>query len=402
MQGRSRIPRTPRFALYLVALLSLTASPVAAQQASGGSLFPAAENEFEWEEERWPVPIRPISCRVRNFPPFLGFEFRFLTGYFAEIPLREIRGPANRFLLRVAVNPLWPEAAESVYFTRRFEVNEIAEDRRGAIQFSGSFAAGEGVYEVMWHLQDGFGRFCSARWTVEARRSKRDRDVELTLAPGEVAPSLVYLFREETPVPADPAGKKLRVKLLVSMDVRGRRRVTIPMWRYAPVLSILRVMARHPALAEFSVVAFSLDDQQVLFEQDYQDVIDFPALGETIEQLTPGTVTYGQLGKKKEQEFFADLLEKEVVEDDNSDAFIFVGWDLRIGKKVKKESLDTLKQSIAPVFYLNPATRRGWRGLLANAVKILGGTRYTVRRPRDLPAAIERMVAEIPARSSGP
>ena len=169
MQGRSRIPLTPRFGFYLLAMLSLAASPVAGQETSDDSLFPTGGDEFEWEEERWPAPTRPISCRVRNFPPFLGFEFRFLTGYLAEIALREIRGPANRFLLRVAVNPVWPEAAEGVYFSRRFEVKEIAQDRRGAIQFSGSFAAGEGVYDVMWHLQDGFGRFCTARWTVEER-----------------------------------------------------------------------------------------------------------------------------------------------------------------------------------------------------------------------------------------
>ena len=402
MQGRSRILRTPRFGFVLLAILSLAASPpVAGQEVSDGSpIFPAGGDTFEWEEERWPVPTRPISCRVRGFPPFLGFEFRFLTGYFAEIPLREIRGPANRFLLRVAVNPVWPEAAEGVYFTRRFEVPEIEESRSGAIQFSVSFATGEGVYDVMWHLQDGFGRFCSDRWTVEARRSKKDRDVEITLARGEVAPSLVYLFREETPVPPDPAGKMLRVKLLVSMDVRGRRRVTLPLWRYAPVLSIMRVMARHPALAEFSVVAFSLDDQQVLFEQDYGNVIDFPALGETLEELTPGTVTFHELGKKKEQEFFADLLERELGDDDESDAFIFIGWDLRIGKKVAKEALEGLKRSPTPVFYLNPAGRRSWRGLLGNAVKTLGGTRYKVRRPRDLPAAIEQMVEEISARSS--
>ena len=401
MQSRSRIPPTSYFEFVFLTLLGLTAlSPLAAQDRTGQSaLFPADDNTFEWEQERWPLPTRPISCRVRGFPPFLGFEFRFLSGYIAEIPLREIRGPANRFLLRVAVNPVWPEAAEGVYFSRRFELEEIPQKRSGAIQFSGSFAAGEGVYDVMWRLQDGFGRFCTARWTVEARRSKRDRDVELTLAPGEVAPSLVYLFREETAIPPDPAGKMLRVKLLVSMDVRGRRRVTVPLWRYAPVLSILRVMARHPALAEFAVVAFSLDDQQVLFEQDYADVIDFPSLGEALDQLTPGTVTFQQLGKKKEQKFLAGLLEKELGEDEESDAFIFVGWDLRIGKKVEREALEGLKRGPAPVFYLNPAMRRNWRGLLGNAVKTLGGTRYKVRRPGDLPAAIERMVAEIPARS---
>ena len=401
VQQRSGMLRILGF--YLGALLLATSNPMACGQAvaqGGHPLFLTFPDSFEWEQEQWPTPSREISCRVRNFPPFLGFEFRFLTGYTAEIPLREIRGPANRFLLRVGVSPLWPEAAEEVYFSRRFEVDEISEIRRGAIQFSGSFAAGEGIYDVMWHLQDGFGRFCATRWRVDARRSKKDRGIDLTLSPGEVAPSLVYLFREESLVPPDPVGKMLRVKLLVSMDVRGSHRISVPLWRYAPVLSILRVMARHPALAEFSVVAFSLDDQQVLFEQDHTKVIDFPGLGRTLEHLTPGTVAFNELGKNREQNFFVRLLEKALLGDNDSDAFIFVGWDLGIGKKVEKGILAELRPSQTPVFYLNPATPRSWRGLLGNAVKALGGTRYKVRHPRDLTDAIVRMLSEIPSRTS--
>ena len=366
---------------------------IAGQEAN--AFPPIFSDSFEYEQRQWPTPNREIACQVRNFSPFLGFEFRFLTGYMAKVPLREIYGPANRFLLRVAVTPIWPETAEGVYFSRIFATEEISGGQRGAMQFNGSSATGEGVYDVAWHLQDEFGRFCITRWQIHAKLSKKDRTVDLTLSPGEIAPSLVYLFRKESMVPPDPIGKMLRIKFLVSMDVRGGRRVTLPLWRYAPVISILRVMTRHPELAEFSLLAFSLDDQQVLFEQDYSDVIDFEGLGKTLEQLTPGTVAVKELGRRKEQDFFSLLLERELKGDEDCDALIFVGWDLGIGKKVRNAVLEKLELNKIPLFFFNPAAPRGWKGLLGNTVKALGGTQYKIRRPRDLTNAMRHMLIAV-------
>ncbi len=352
------------------------------------------------KQEEWPAPEHPITCRVRSARPFLSFEFRFLAGFIAEIPAREIRAPVNRFFLRVSINPIRPKAAAEVHFNRSFRVTVPDQDHRGSMRFRGSFAMGEGVYDVLWHLQDDFGRFCETRWRVDTRRSGKDRSIDLTLAPGEIAPSLVYLFRKETPTPPDQTGKMLRVKLLVNMDVRSGRRVTVPLARYAPVVSVLRMMTRHSELAEFSVVAFSLDDQQVLFEQAYEGTIDFPALGKTLERLTPGTVTFKELGKKKEQIFFEHLLMETILKDETADAFVFVGWDLNFGKRIDKKALGALRQNTTPVFHLYPANRADFRGLLGNSVKALGGKRYKVRRPRDLPVAIERMIAHIATHSS--
>ena len=372
--------------------LSAGAQTDSAKKPSPDAVPPFLAGPFPGE---LPAPGE-IRCRTRAFRPFLGFQFRFLAGYFIEIPVRDLAGPPNELVISVTVRPISVEGAEPVSFDREFQSQAIP-NRRGTIEMSGSLALGEGKYDIQWQLRDRFGRFCSESWTLEAKLKKKDRGVPLVLGPGEVAPSAVFLFRKEISVRGGPADKKLRVKLLVSMDVRRRRQVTIRLWQYSRLVAILRSLSRNPSLIEFSLVAFSLEDQQILYEQDYSDSINFPALGEGLGDLTPATVTFDQLGKTKEQEFLANLLAEEVGGDKTADAYVFVGSDMRFGKKVPKETLAPLANPGAPVFYLNP-TRYPWRGMLGNAVRTLQGTEYKIRQPREVANAVEKMVASISPR----
>ena len=339
-----------------------------------------------------------IRCRARAFKPFLGFEFRFLSGYLIAIPQRDLAGPANELLISVTVRPVSVEGREPVSLNREFQTRALP-DRRGVFELSGSLALGEGKYDIQWQLRDRFGRFCSQSWTVEAKLSRKDRGVPLILGPGAVAPSVVFLFREELSVRGGPADKKLRIKLLVSMDLRRRRQVTIRLWQYSRLVAILRSLSRNPSLVEFSLVAFSLEEQQILYQQDYSDSINFPALGTGLRALTPVTVAFEQLGKTKEQEFLAKLLAEEVGGDKEADAYVFVGSDIRLGKKIPKETLAPLTNPGAPVFYLN-STRYPWRGMLGNAVKTLKGTEYKILQPRQVSNAVEKMVGSIQPRRS--
>ncbi len=339
-----------------------------------------------------------IRCRARAFKPFLGFEFRFLSGYLIAIPIRDLAGPANELLISVTVRPVSVEGREPVSLNREVQRRALP-DRRGVLELSGSLALGEGKYDIQWQLRDRFGRFCSQSWTVEAKLSRKDRGVPLILRPGEVAPSVVFLFRQELSVRGGPADKKLRIKLLVSMDLRRRRQVTIRLWQYSRLVAILRSLSRNPSLVEFSLAAFSLEEQQILYQQDYSDSINFPALGAGLRGLTPVTVAFEQLGKTKEQEFLAKLLAEEVGGDKEADAYVFVGSDIRLGKKIPKETLAPLTNPGAPVFYLN-STRYPWRGMLGNAVKTLKGTEYKILQPRQVSNAVEKMVGSIQPRRS--
>ena len=49
------------------------------------------------------------------------------------------------------------------------------------------------------------------------------------------------------------------------------------------LLSILRSIAREPRIGKFSIVAFNMQEQRVLYRQEDASQIDFPALGKALE-----------------------------------------------------------------------------------------------------------------------
>ena len=215
-----------------------------------------------------------------------------------------------------------------------------------------------------------------------------------TARPGEVAPSTIYLFRREPPSEENPDGPNLRIKVLLNLDSGSRRRVTIRPWQYGAMLSTLRLLARRPDTYQFSVVAYSFEDQSVLYRQALSNQINFQALGRAIKKLSPGTVEYADLGKGKETNFFGQLLYDELTNDGTLDALVFLGHDPFTGKRVAQEFVRSLNKGGYPVFYLN-SSRHPWRGIVGQAVRTLGGKAYSVRRPSELSSALDKMLAKI-------
>jgi hypothetical protein len=336
-----------------------------------------------------------LKCWVQTGQPVLDYEFRFFAPYWITIPLRRLYGGGQRLTVRAVIDPVSAEGAEPVEIKDKIDLAKpIPENFRGTLEYSGALALGEGRYQIAWKVEDEAGRACEVNWKWEAKRSRQDRGVNLTVEPGEVAPAWVYLFRPEPAV--ESHGPRLRVKLLMNLDVPSRR-ARVQLWRYAPMISGLRVMSRHPALAEFALVAFSLEQQQVLFRQGYLRRIRFPDLGEAIGSLTPGLVDFQTLRKGSDLEFLDDLLAKELNDTEPVDAIIFLGADDRFGKRVSEQTLARIRAKRIPVFHFN-STRYLWRGAIGNAVRSLGGKEYKVRLPYELAKAVEQLVEDIVAR----
>jgi hypothetical protein len=378
-----------------VVLLCWIAAPAGAPaQSPQAARNSDAANEAAGPGRRAPAEALPeLKCRLQTREPWLDYEFRFFAPFWVEIPLRRLYGGGQRFAVSAVVEPVSVEGAEPVVIRDEFELNkEIPERARGALEYGAAFALGEGRYEIEWRLEDEAGRSCTLSWKLEAKRSRRDRGLNLTVKPGEVAPADVYLFRPEPAV--ESAGTGLRVKLLMNLDVTSRRRAQVQYWRYAPLISGLRVMSRHPALAEFAVVAFSLEEQQVLFHEGFSNRIRFPALGDAIASLTPATVELRTLRQGSDLEFLDELLAKELNDTAQVDAIIFLGADDRFGKRVSPATLEQVRARRTPVFHFN-TTRFVWRGAIGNAVKSLGGKEYRVRLPHELARAVDELVTEI-------
>jgi hypothetical protein len=334
-----------------------------------------------------------LRCRLNRREPVLDYEFRFYAPFWVDIPLRRLHGGGRRFSVTTVIDPVSVEGAEPIRIDDTFTLSKaVPEGMRGDFELSSAFALGEGRYEIGWRIEDEAGRSCELSWALEVKRSRRDRHVNLNVKPGEVAPARVYLFRPEPAVATSDMG--LRVKLLMNLDMPSRRRARVQLWRYAPMISGLRVMSRHPALAEFALAAFSLEEQKVLHRQEFSMRIDFPELGDAIESLTPGTVQVETLRQGSDLQFLDELLAEELSDIAQVDAIVFVGADDRFGKRVSAETLERLRATGVPVFHFN-STVFLWRGAIGNAVKSLGGKEYKVRQPHELAKAVESLVADI-------
>ncbi len=337
-----------------------------------------------------------LRCHLHRRDPVLDYEFRFHAPFWVEIPLRRLHGGGTRFTTTAVIRPVSVEGAEPVRFEDTYTLGkEVPKGFGGSAELSGAFAVGEGRYEVDWRLEDEVGRSCELSWKLEAKLSRRHRHVNLTVRPGEVTEAGVYLFRPERAPFARGAG--LRIKLLVNLDMRSRRRARVRLWRYAPMISGMRVMSRHEDLVEFSLVAFSLEEQKVLHRQPLSRRIDFPALGHAIESLTPATVEFDTLRKGSDLAFLDTVLSDELSDAEQVDAIVFVGADDRFGKRVSPETLDKVRALGVPVFHFN-STLYLWRGAMGNTVRSLGGKEYKVRQPHELAKAVNELVAEILSR----
>ena len=57
-------------------------------------------------------------------------------------------------------------------------------------------------------------------------------------------------------------------------------------------------IAREPRIHKFSIVAFNMQEQRVIYRQEAASQIDFPALGKALRSLNLGTVDLKRLTQK--------------------------------------------------------------------------------------------------------
>jgi hypothetical protein len=167
------------------------------------------------------------------------------------------------------------------------------------------------------------------------------------------------------------------------------------------LVSILRNIAREPRIQKFSIVAFNMQEQRVIYRQEAASQIDFPALGEAIRSLNLGTVDLKRLAQKHgDADFISNFLTQEITEEkERPDAVIIAGPKVMVEGALQQ---DTLKQEASdlqfPVFYmnynLNPQAVP-WRDAIGTAVRTLKGAEYTISRPRDLFFAWTEIIGRI-------
>jgi hypothetical protein len=342
-------------------------------------------------------PRKDLPCTATAIKPSLGFDLKFHSGYEVSIPLRELAGGENLLTILFRVAPVG-QPNQTTYFIQRVKVPAIEDATRGDAYLQGAFDVGEGEYHVDWLMRDRSERVCSSYWDTEAALSPKDKLMNLIIPPSVVQKVDSEQFKEEPPIQRAQNEAPLNVKVLVNFAPQNSLSATLQPLDTSALVSILRSISREPRIGKFSIIAFNMQEQRVVYRQEGVDRIDFPSLGDALRSLNLGTIDLKRLGEKHgDTEFLADLIRREVGAN-HPDAVIFAGPKVMLDANVPQDSLKQVGDVDYPIFYmnynLNPQAVP-WKDAISHTVKYFRGFEYTISRPRDVWFAVSDLVSRI-------
>lgn len=345
-----------------------------------------------------------LACEVFPQKPEMGFDLKFHAAYRVSIPLRELSGTGDQLRILIRVTPL-DQKENQLYLVDRFTVPPLEDEAKGEAVLPGGFVVGPGRYKVDWLMRDRSERVCSSHWDLDAHQDADKGDLPLTMAPNAVAQQPPEPFGEQAPVERAPAGKLLHAKILVNFSPTNPRESTLKPWDIDAIVSILRGIAREPQFGRFSLVAFNVQEERIIYREDNVERIDFPALGDAVRGIKLGRVDYRKLqDPQSDTRFLTSLLVEHLgPQEPEPDVVIIAGPKLMLEKKVSADALKQAGRVTCPVFYLNynfNPRSNPWRDAIGSTMRLYRGLEYTISLPRDLGAALTDMMFRM-TRSGG-
>ena len=376
------------------------AQSLLAGESGGPALLGTDLAVFESREIRKDLPCEVVSNKAQ-----LGFDLKFHSGFEVSVPLRDLAGDSNLLTILFRVERQDTKATEPIFFIQKINVPKIEENARGEAYLQGSFDLGEGKYHVDWLMRDRSERVCANNWDLDANLTAKDRALVLHIHAGAIQPTDQEPFTDDPPVQRLNT-EPMNVKVLINFAPQNAHASSLQPIDTTALVSILRCISREPRLTRFTVVAFNLQEQKVLYRQEEADRIDFPAIGKALEGVQLGRVNISKLSNKNsETEFLSKLIRDELSRpNEHPDALIFAGPKVMLDQPVPQDTLRSVGELEYPVFYMNYnlyPQQTPWRDSISSAVKFFKGTEYTISRPRDLWFAVTEMVQKIVKSRSG-
>jgi len=332
-------------------------------------------------------PRTELQCTVTPTKPVLEFDFAFHSGFEVRVPMKELAGWGNELTVLFRVVPQ-NRKDEAIYMWGKLHVPPLEESVNGDAEIRGAFVLGEGRYHVDWLMRDQHSRVCANFWDVEAKLSPKDMAVKSWIPDSTFAHAVKTTFFAEEPwVRRETGVDLLNVDIIVNFAPQKPGSAILDTGDLQGLVGILRRIARDPRIGEYSLVACSLETQQVLYRQESGSRIDFPALGEALKTLRLGRVDVKSLASKNGLAEFVARLVGEQSKEQGPDALIIVGPKSSPDAKMPREILDTVPDFDRPVFYLNYNAEpelNPWPDLIGKVVKRKRGVEYTISHPKDL------------------
>lgn len=358
-------------------------------------LMPSDSAILESSENRKDLP-----CTVTPDKPVLGFDLKFHMGYEVNVPLKELAGTENQLTMVFRVIPENHSDDDAVYFSQHIFVPAIDHDEGGPAFLDGSFNVGEGKYHVDWLMRDRAERMCSFHWDADASLPARDKQMTLDIAAGSIQALDPEVFKQEPPIQREQKPAPLNVKIMLNFAPQDANSAALQPVDTRALLSMIRSISREPRICKFSIVAYNMQQQKVIYRQDDAPQIDFPALGEAVKSLRLGTVDLKHLAQKhSDTDFLTQLMTSEIKDPkDSLDALIFAGPKVMLDEGLTPDTLKQFADVKFPLFYMNYNANpqvNPWRDAIGSAVRFLKGAEYTISKPRDLFFAWTEIIGRI-------
>ena len=338
-----------------------------------------------------------LPCQVVPLPPKLGFDLQFLAGYRVSIPLKALAGTGDN--LRMLFRILSLDGSERYsYFVDRYDVPAIELDAEGQAALAGQYVLGPGRYRVEWLMRNRAERVCAKNWEIETNTAENLDALAATRGAFTVAPRDPDLFSDEPPVMRSATVDLLHVKILINFTPSDPRDLRLRQYDVRNIVSIVRAISREPNVGALSIVAFNMQQERVIFEQDNVSRIDFPGLGEAIESIKDGMIDAAQLQDKESgTRFLTGVLQQHLgKQEPEPDAIIILGPKLLLDKKVSVQRLAEAGRTRSPIFYFIYDTTPSaypWRDAISNILRLYRGLEYTITLPKDLGKAMHSFLS---------
>ena len=344
---------------------------------------------------------RDLPCEVEPLTPKLEYDLNFVAGYNAIVPLRELTGSGTELRILFRIQEV-DGRYEPVYFRKSFTVPPIEAEAEGSASLPGQYRLGPGRYRVDWLMRDRAERVCARSWEVAAETPEGFEKLGASPLEGLIAEVDEETFYEEPPVRRAP-GNLLRVKLLVNFSPEDLSDPSLRPYDIQSIVAMLRALSREPTLGEFDLVAYSMHEERVFYEENRSPRISFAKLGEALDALEGGVVDIARLQDEQSgQRFVQSLFESHLAgpadaanASDAPDVVIWLGPKVILQRSPESSLLSSAQRLNVPVFYLiynrNPRSYP-WKGAVSAGLKGFGAEEFDITRPRDFGAALQRIL----------
>jgi hypothetical protein len=337
-----------------------------------------------------------LQCTVSRIKPELDWDFTFRTGYQVNVQMADLVGNGNQLTVLFRVVPQ-DHPNDPAYMVQRIRVPAIEEGSKGESTFYGKYKLGEGKYHIDWLMRDQQEHTCAMSWDVETKLNSKDSPLRQWTPQALVQP-LRPPFTEESPVIPAPESGLPRVNIIMNFDPPDSSGARLDEHDLESLVAILCRIVGDPRIETHSILAFSLQTQQVIYHQEDASSIHLAALGEAVKSLKFGVVDAKQLTSANGPAQFATDLFREHLRDEDPDALIVLGRKAGWEKGVSREALGSFDKPGAPAFYLSYNAEQQpilSRDPISSIIKRLRGFEYAIRRPKDLFNAWSDVIARI-------